>query len=281
VTEHNARKSSAHFEHLSELKKLQGMMTEAKENGGKHSKGWLSRIMERYEEQQQRWEAKKRQLVQERADAILSCMSSVLHVVTLNIGIKIQPRDKQDIITSLQASCIGRGNAFWPKQKQATTEIATFESAPNSRAQTAAEKKSSNTSTNVFSITRLPLHRQMPDEYSMRSSRGGDASHRSGIDSFRNETDSFRHRSPRRSESRSSHPYKLEQSDSFRHRSPRSGEGPGSLHVGLDLAKVEDEASARSHRSPRNGKQRGGRPIASSDTSDTGRSPVPGMLSIE
>ena len=263
VTEHNARKTSAHFEHLSQLKKLQGMMKEANESGRKDSdsKSWLNRIMERYEEQQQRWEAKRRQIVQERADAILKCMSSVLHVVTLNIGINIEAGDKQNIISSLQASCIGRGNAFWPRQKQATTEIATFDSAPSSRAQTAGEKKSSNT-TSIFSVTRLPLHRQMPDEFSMRSSRVGDTSYKLGMDSLRQDADSFRHRSPLGDGLRGNHSFKLD----------------------LDSIKAERMASARPRLSPRAGRHRSwvrgqspgdGRPAASPGTSD-GRSPAPG-----
>jgi len=201
VTQHNARQVSAKFEHLSELNKIKGMINDAK-SGGKY----LGGLLERYAEQQRKWELRKMQIVQEREAAILKCMTSVLHVVTLNIGIKIEARDQQDIVHALRQSCIGRGNAFWPNQKS-TTEIVAIDSTPPSRAQTAASGRKSTGP--AFSVTRLPLHR-MPDEgayrdpSSWRSSRGAD-SYRldtAGRDSLRTgggDSDSNRpgHRSPR------------------------------------------------------------------------------------
>ena len=190
VTQHNAKQASAKFEHLSELQKLAGMINDATQKGGK----FLGGLMERYAEQMRRWELRKAQLIQERAEAIMKCMSSVLHVVTLNIGIKIAPREQQTIIHTLQQSCVGRGNAFWPKQK-AATEIAAIDSIPPSRAQTAASGRKSNGL--PFSVTRLPLHR-MADEGSHRDPTSWRSSR--GADSFRLETaggDSLDRRSPR------------------------------------------------------------------------------------
>ena len=58
--------------------------------------------MERYEEQKRKWRLKKSQIVHDRANAILRCMESVLHVVTLNIGINMSTRAQQDIVRNLQ-----------------------------------------------------------------------------------------------------------------------------------------------------------------------------------
>jgi hypothetical protein len=182
VTQHNTKQASAKFEHLSELQKLAGMINDATQKGGKY----LGGLMERYAEQMRRWELRKAQLIRERAEAIEKCMSSVLHVVTLNIGIKIAPREQQTMIHTLQQSCIGRGNAFWPNHK-AATEIVAIDSIPPSRAQTAASGRKSNGL--PFSVTRLPLHRigdegshraadegSHHDPTSWRSSRGADSS---------------------------------------------------------------------------------------------------------
>jgi len=63
-------------------------------------------LMERYEEQKRKWRLKKSQIVHDRANAILKCMESVLHVVTLNIGINMSTRAQQDIVRNLQVCVI-------------------------------------------------------------------------------------------------------------------------------------------------------------------------------
>jgi flagellar biosynthesis chaperone FliJ len=155
-------------EHVGELKKLKGMLREARIRP--EGQSWVDDILERWTWTQKKWEKRKREIIEARAEAILKCAESVLHVVTLNTGIKLSTHDKQDIIRSLQVSCVGRGNAFWPPQHVFDeTSEKNPSSFPSHRAHTAIEKSSQP----LFSISRLPLHRVPHDEGSLRS-RGRD-----------------------------------------------------------------------------------------------------------
>lgn len=229
VTQHNANKASEEFKNMAKLTKMQKLIKDSKGKGG----DWLSGLMARYEEQKRKWEIKKAKIIQARADAIMKCMSSVLHVVTLNIGISMQPREKLDIMSRLHASCVGRGNAFWPQQKAQAKEFVVVDSAPSTRAQTAATSNSA-----MFSVTRLPLHR-MPGEDSLRQTSRGSASspYRLDTETYRLDTgedqeSSDRFHTPLRSSSRpimspmsSPRPSRTGKRGSFSHKETNSNVG--------------------------------------------------------
>ena len=70
---------------------------------GSHSK-WVDDLLARYEERKRRWEIRKASLWQDRADALVKCMKSVLHVVTLNMGISLPRESEENILSAMQVA---------------------------------------------------------------------------------------------------------------------------------------------------------------------------------